>query len=164
MLKTWPVLAGFAGLLAACGPRVTPTTNRLPDETALRETLVFANGQEGYRCYRIPAIVAAPDGTLLAFAEGRKDNCGDFGNVDIVLKTSTDNGRTWSPLRVVADFGTNQAGNPAPVFDLLDPDFPKGRLLLSYNTGTAGEREVREGRAIREVWTCLLYTSPSPRD
>ena len=143
------IVAGLA-LLAACGPRTAPLAT---PETSLRETLVFANGQDGYKCYRIPAIVAAPDGTLLAFAEGRRNDCGDFGDVDIVLKTSTDQGRTWGPLRVVVDFGTNQAGNPAPVFDLLDPRFPKGRLIMAYNTGTEGEREVREGRAIREVWT-----------
>jgi len=116
------------------------------------ETTVFANGRDGYRCYRIPAVVRAPDGALLAFAEGRRTDCGDFGDVDLVLRTSRDGGKSWGPLQLVVDYGANQAGNPAPVFDLTDPRFPGGRLFLVYNTGTASESDVRQGKAIREVW------------
>ncbi|KAB7726880.1 exo-alpha-sialidase [Rudanella paleaurantiibacter] len=118
-----------------------------PDEVA-----VFRNGDEGYGCYRIPAVVKAPDGALLAFAEGRRTDCGDFGDVDIVLRISRDNGKTWGPQTLVADYGTAQAGNPAPVFDLTDPRYPAGRLFLVYNTGVASESDVRNGKAIREVW------------
>ena len=114
-------------------------------------TTVFQNGEENYRCFRIPAIVKAPDGTLLAFAEGRVNNCGDFGDVDIVLKTSRDQGQTWSQLSVVAQNDTLQAGNPAPVFDLTDPRFPQGRLFLLYNSGNASEQMNREGKGVREV-------------
>ncbi len=118
----------------------------------ITETIVFQNGQDGYKCYRIPAIVKAPNGNLLAFAEARRNNCGDFGDVEIVMKRSSDNGTTWGNLQVVADNGNDQAGNQAPVFDLTDKRFPQGRLFLFYNTGTAHEQEVREGKAIREVW------------
>jgi sialidase-1 len=116
------------------------------------ETVVFQNGQEGYQCYRIPAIVKAPNGDLLAFAEARKHTCSDHGDVRIVLKRSTDNGHTWGALQLAADNGDYQAGNPAPVYDLTDKQFPKGRLFLFYNTGTMSEQEVRQGKAIREVW------------
>jgi sialidase-1 len=114
--------------------------------------VVFKNGEDGYRCYRIPAIVRAPSGELLAFAEGRVTDCGDFGDVEIVQRTSTDNGQTWGPVRRAADYGAAQVGNPAPVFDLTDSRYPGGRLLLVYNTGTASEADVRAGKAIREVW------------
>lgn len=117
-----------------------------------QEVVVFQNGLEGYKCYRIPAIVKAPNGELLAFAEARRNNCGDFGDVEIVMKRSFDQGKSWSALQVVADNGADQAGNQAPVFDLTDKRYPKGRLFLFYNTGTAHEQEVREGKAIREVW------------
>jgi len=116
------------------------------------ETVVFENGQEGYQCYRIPAIVKAPNGDLLAFAEARRHDCGDFGDVEIVLKRSTDQGKTWGKLQLAVDFGSNQAGNPAPVYDLTDPAYPKGRLFLFYNTGMAHESDVRKGKAVREVW------------
>ena len=49
-----------------------------------QKNIVWENGTGNYACYRIPAIIKAPDGSLLAFAEGRVDNCADFGNVDIL--------------------------------------------------------------------------------
>ncbi|SOD92133.1 sialidase family protein [Spirosoma fluviale] len=121
-------------------------------QQAIVETTVFQNGEGGYLCYRIPAIVKTPKGILLAFAEGRRTDCGDFGDVDIVLRTSKDNGQSWSPIQTAVDFGTQQAGNPTPVFDLSDSRFPNGRLFLLYNTGTASEADVRKGLAVREVW------------
>lgn len=35
---------------------------------------------------------------------------------------------------------------------MTDPAYPKGRLFLFYNTGTAHEADVRKGKAVREVW------------
>ncbi|WP_461791691.1 sialidase family protein [Pedobacter sp.] len=113
---------------------------------------VFTSGTEGHTFYRIPAIVALPDGKLLAFAEGRVDSGKDYGDVNIVLKTSTDGGRTWTPVSIIVDYGKKQAGNAAPVVDLLDPQFPKGRVFLFYNTGTSNEKDLREGKGVRETW------------
>src|SRR5690606_18253985 len=94
---------------------------------------VFVSGEDGYGSYRIPAMVKAPNGDLLAFAEGRVHHAGDFGDIDIVMKRSTDNGKTWGALQRVAEYGELQAGNPAPVVDLLDPAYPQGRIFLFYN-------------------------------
>lgn len=113
---------------------------------------VFRNGAEGYSCYRIPAIVKSPDGRLLAFAEARKKDCDDFGDIDIVMKSSVNNGKDWSPLQLVVDRSAQKAGNPAPVMDLLDERFPGGRLFLLYNTATGSESDSRKGLSVREVW------------
>lgn len=118
-----------------------------------QEVNVFVAGEDGYKSYRIPAIVKDKTGQLIAFAEGRVDHAGDFGNVDIVYKVSRDNGKTWGPLHVAVDNDNLQVGNPAPVVDLLDPVYPKGRLLLFYNTGNNHEGEVRKGNGIRECWS-----------
>ena len=40
----------------------------------LPEIVLFENGTGDYSCYRIPAILKAPEGSLLAFAEGRTEN------------------------------------------------------------------------------------------
>jgi sialidase-1 len=113
---------------------------------------VFKSGEEGHKSYRIPAIIRLPDGQLLAFAEGRVNGSNDFGDIDIVLKRSNDNGRTWGPASTVVDYDRLQAGNPAPVVDLTDQAFPKGKIFLFYNTGTNSESEVRKGKGYREVW------------
>jgi sialidase-1 len=116
------------------------------------QTPVFQSGTGGYASFRIPAIVKAPNGHLLAFCEGRVKHAGDFGNIDIVMKESSDQGKNWSILRTLIDVDSLQAGNPAPVVDLLDPRFPNGRLFLFYNTGNNHEGEVRKGNGRREVW------------
>ncbi len=85
---------------------------------ALQQVTVFQQGESGYNTFRIPAIVQANDGTLLAFAEGRVNSAGDSGNIDLVLKRSFDGGATWGPLQLIQSNGTTEAGNPAPVVDL----------------------------------------------
>lgn len=97
-----------------------------------QQVLFKASQDPGYACFRIPAIVRTTDGTLLAFAEGRVLNCGDAADIDIVVKRSTDGGRTWGPLRVVNDGAGDTHGNPAPIVDR-----ETGRIWLAetYNTG-----------------------------
>ncbi|MGW0824670.1 sialidase family protein [Streptomyces sp. NPDC002845] len=119
----------------------------------MAETSVpFRAGQEGYASFRIPAVVVTAGGTLLAFCEGRVGSRDDFGNIDIVLKRSTDGGRTWGPLEVAAPNGTDLAGNPAPV--VLDT----GRILLVHvrNAALATEAAIRRGAVGaadgRRVW------------
>ncbi len=112
---------------------------------------VFISGADGYKSFRIPAIVKAKNGDVLAFCEGRVNGSGDFGNIKIVLKRSSDNGKTWSHLQVVASNDSLQAGNPAPVVDLTDPKYPQGRIFLFYNTGNGHEMEMRKGIGHRDV-------------
>jgi sialidase-1 len=112
---------------------------------------VFISGTEGHKTYRIPAIINLPNGNLLAFCEGRVKGSGDFGDINIVMKKSFNGGATWSPLQTIVDADSLQAGNPAPVLDLTDPAYPKGRIFLFYNTGNNHEGEVRKGKGIREV-------------
>ncbi|MBI2284966.1 MAG: exo-alpha-sialidase [Bacteroidetes bacterium] len=113
---------------------------------------VFVSGTEGYRVFRIPAIIQLADGALLAFAEGRVTGGADFGDIDIVLKKSRDKGRTWSALQKVTDNDTLQSGNPAPVVDLTDPRYPQGRIFLFYNTGNVTENDIRKGKGYKQVW------------
>lgn len=120
--------------------------------TAQNIVPIFTSGTEGHKSYRIPAIIQLPGGELLAFAEGRVNGAADFGDVDIVMKRSKDGGKTWTPATTLVDYEKLQAGNPAPVVDLLDPFYPKGRLFLFYNTGNNHEDQVRKGNGIREVW------------
>lgn len=97
---------------------------------------VFRAGDHGYNCFRIPAIVKTNSGALLAFAEARKNGCGDAGDIDLVLRRSVDNGRTWSAMQIVWDDADNTCGNPSPVVDALTG---KIVLLSTWNLGTDHE-------------------------
>ena len=108
--------------------------------SALQGKTVFKAGEDGYRIYRIPAVVKTANGHLLAFCEARQG--GDASEIDLVLKRSEDGGESWGALQVVqesSDFvkilgGRTKditIGNPAPVVDLLDPDRP-GRIWLPF--------------------------------
>ncbi|MFA0621188.1 neuraminidase, partial [Vibrio sp. 10N.222.49.A4] len=62
----------------------------------IRDTIVFKGGEGGSSHYRIPSMVVAADGSLVAFAEGRGTS-GDPGNgapTSIKSRRSTDNGQT----------------------------------------------------------------------
>src|ERR1700759_119200 len=82
-----------------------------------KDVPVFVSGTEGYKTFRIPGIVKASNGDLLAFCEGRVNGINDFGNIQIVLKRSRDKGKSWGALQMVASNDTLQTGNVAPVVD-----------------------------------------------
>eukprot|EP01063_Lacrimia_lanifica_P031772 TRINITY_DN5306_c0_g1_i1.p1 TRINITY_DN5306_c0_g1~~TRINITY_DN5306_c0_g1_i1.p1 ORF type:complete len:369 (+),score=104.68 TRINITY_DN5306_c0_g1_i1:66-1172(+) len=92
---------------------------------------VFAAGEHGYFCYKIPDVVRTADGTLLAFAEARRPNCSDYTWTDLVVKRSTDAGASWGALQVVHSNSTaeqtNVIGNAAPVV------LATGRVLVPFN-------------------------------
>ncbi len=103
---------------------------------------LFKSGEDGYQCFRIPAIITTQSGTLLAFAEGRKKDCGDAGDIDLVLKRSEDQGKTWSALQVVWSDSANTCGNPAPVLDARTGNIV---LLSTWNLGADHEWQIING-------------------
>src|SRR5690349_7421177 len=133
----------FTSLVAICSFILAGAQEKVP---------VFRSGVEGHKSYRIPAVIALPNKDLLALCEGRVHGSGDFGDINIVMKRSSDHGNTWDELKTIVDADSLQAGNPAPVVDLTDRAFPKGRIFLFYNTDNNHEGEVRKGKGLREVW------------
>ncbi|MFL5620852.1 MAG: exo-alpha-sialidase [Gemmatimonadaceae bacterium] len=112
---------------------------------------VYVAGAGGYHTYRIPSVIATPKGTLLAFAEGRRTSGADAGDIDLVVKRSSDGGRSWSPMQVIADDGPNTVGNPCPVVDRRTGTI---WLLTTHNPGTLREKDIVAGSApaSRTVW------------
>jgi sialidase-1 len=112
---------------------------------------VWTSGEEGYHTYRIPAVMRAPDGALLAFCEGRKVGRGDSGDIDLLMKRSDDGGASWGEQRVLWDDGDNVCGNPCPV---LDRDTGMIFLFLTHNLGHDREGEIIAGTSegTRTVW------------
>ncbi|WP_334319753.1 exo-alpha-sialidase [Termitidicoccus mucosus] len=80
---------------------------------------LFIGGRGAYHTYRIPAMVVTTKGSILAFCEGRRNSSSDNGAIDILLRRSTDGGRTWGPILRVhgIDEGRITIGNPVPIAD-----------------------------------------------
>ena len=142
------------------------STPRSTAASEFSQVEVFRSGQDGYHTYRIPALIVTKQGTLLAFCEGRRGGGGDSGDIDLLLKRSRDGGRTWSAARLVADFGEDTLGNPAPVVDQKTGDIV---LLMTRNPGKVTERQIVEGtgNGTRTVWLSrstddgVTWTPPS---
>lgn len=89
------------------------TSSSLPDFERID---LFEAGQNGYVTYRIPVIACTQQNTLLALCEARKE-WGDWADIDILLRRSTDGGKTWSPPRILADGGVLPAHNANLLID-----------------------------------------------
>ena len=81
------------------------------------ETDVYVAGEQGVHTYRIPALVVTLKGSVLAFCEARQASRADHGDIDLVVRRSTDGGRTFGPALTIWDDGKNTIGNPCPVVD-----------------------------------------------
>ncbi|PSL03261.1 sialidase-1 [Haloactinopolyspora alba] len=141
------VVTALATALALPGAATGAEPAPADQQRGVQQTAVFESGTHGYDTFRIPAITRAEDGTLLAFAEGRVGGGGDTGDIDLVLRRSSDNGRTWGPLQVVGDNGANVFGNPTPIVDPASGDIV---LLTTHNAGTASEAEIMRGEVTDE--------------
>jgi sialidase-1 len=119
--------------------------------TPVQRVDVYRARADGYFTYRIPSVIRAADGTLLAFAEARKNSDSDTGDIDLVVKRSRDGGRTWSAQSVIWDDGGNTCGNPCPVVDRRTGTI---WLLLTHNLGVDHQRELvhKTARGTRTVW------------
>jgi sialidase-1 len=94
----------------------------------IKSSDVFVGGEGGYAIYRIPALALTAKGTILAFAEARKNGPSDRGDIDLVVRRSFDNGATWEEKHIVHEDGTRTVGNPAPVVDR-----DTGEIFLLFN-------------------------------
>jgi sialidase-1 len=117
----------------------------------LARVTVFESGKDGYAFFRIPSVIAAADGALLAFAEGRVNSGADHGDIDLVMRRSEDMGETWGPLSVIWDDGPNTCGNPTVV---LDRDTGRLWLALTHNLGQDDLMAITKGTSegTRTVW------------
>ncbi len=162
----------FASIaLVACG-LVSP---------AIEDTLVFAGGEGGFATYRIPAVCVAPDGSILAFCEGRSSmsDPGTKGGINrLVWRRSVDGGRTWSSMErfdYPHENGIGDAGNPELVVDsktktvfAVYNKWPEGKGLLQVGPGLDPGKSctiwVRESRDNGKTWSPERDITASVKD
>ena len=125
-----------------------PVDISYPDNGSEVKSVVFESGKDNHIYFRIPAITETKKGTLLAFCEARNTKAdfyvghqsqfegisvyqpgdsNDTGDIDLVLKRSTDGGASWGKMITLFDDGNNVCGNPAPVVD-----WSTGRIWLFW--------------------------------
>lgn len=92
----------FSGLLAAAEPFVE------------KQDLFVVGDDPAYNIYHIPGIVVTAKGTVLAWCEARKRPAGvsDWDDIRILLRRSTDDGKTWSAQKSIANVEGPKQKNP----------------------------------------------------
>ena len=110
---------------------------------------LFTSGVDGYANYRIPAMVVTEKHTILAFCEARKFTGRDADQIDLFLRRSTDDGKTFSHRQLVTTQKNWVCGNPAPVVDQTTGTI---HLLFTKNHMDDTERIICQQMAPRTAW------------
>ncbi|MRG44667.1 exo-alpha-sialidase [Chitinophaga sp. SYP-B3965] len=119
------------------------TTSTLTKNTPLFDSsLVFEPGGP-YASMRIPALVITKKGSLLAFCEGRIGTASDWADMDMIMRRSTDGGKTWAPNVIIALKVSGQpTSNATPIVDkdgtihlLYQRDYAKAYYTSSKDDG-----------------------------
>ncbi len=94
--------------------------------------LFSALEDDGIACYRIPSLITAANGDLIAAIDQRVPSCGDLRyseDINIVIRRSEDNGQTWSSIKKIVDFPLGKsASDPSMILDEIT-----GSIFLFYN-------------------------------
>ncbi len=105
--------------------------------TAQQDSLKFvnlfdSNAKPGVACYRIPAIVTAPNGDVVVAIDERVPSCGDLkwnDDINIVMRRSTDNGESWTDIETIVDYPVgHSASDPSMIVDRVT-----GTIFLFFN-------------------------------
>jgi len=92
-----------------------PSFTRAAAEPFIEKQDLFIVGDDpAYQLYHIPGIVVTAKGTVLAWCEARKRAAGvsDWDDIRILLRRSTDEGKTWSAPKSIANVAGPKAKNP----------------------------------------------------
>lgn len=115
-------------------PSIAPPPYVKPTEPLklIEHNDVFVSGEDNTKIYRIPAIITAKNGDLLAVIDARRNNAADLihqRSIDITFKRSKDNGKTWGPMETIADLPKGQGASDASL--ILNRD--NGEIFCFYN-------------------------------
>lgn len=93
---------------------------------------IFIAGQAETHTYRIPALITAMNGDLIAVCDARRQNASDLiyqRHIDIVMRRSSDNGTTWTPMEEICNYPDGRAASdPSLVIDQSS-----GEIFCLYN-------------------------------
>lgn len=112
-------------------PKDLQTSNKQKHQITFTD-LFNAETKEAIACYRIPAIVTAPNGDVIVAIDERVPSCGDLKwskDINIVIRRSADNGDTWTDIERIVDNPLGQsASDPSMIVDTETEE-----IFLFYN-------------------------------
>lgn len=94
---------------------ICSSTPLLVAEPFIEKQDLFRVGEDpAYNIYHIPGVVVTAKGTVLAWCEARKRPAGasDWDDIRILLRRSTDDGKTFSPPQSIANVEGPKEKNP----------------------------------------------------
>lgn len=128
---------------------------------ALRfENLFDSKMKSGVSCFRIPAIITAPNGDIITAIDERVPSCGDLkwsDDINIVARRSNDNGVTWSEIETIVDYPKGEsASDPSMIVDKIT-----GTIFLFFNfMDLVNEKNVYYLRLIKSLDHGKTWSSP----
>ena len=136
----------------------------------------ISNQPAGNTAFRIPALITAADGSLVAAADARWVGAEDYGNNDTIVSKSKDNGKTWTyslPIYFNDATNTQQPYSTTAIDPVMIKD-NNGKLYLMVDLFPGGvaipsdapyKAAAATGYAtIRGVDRLVLYYSPNPAE
>jgi len=123
--------------------------------------LFNAETNDAIACYRIPAIVTAPNGDVLVAIDERVPSCGDLKwskDINIVMRRSSDNGDTWTEIERIVDNPLGQsASDPSMIVDEETKE-----IFLFYNyMDLDKEKDVYYLRFVKSKDNGKTWSSPA---
>ncbi len=115
----------------------------LAEPPRFEENIVWEDGEDGMLTYHVPTIFVSQRDTILVSADARFKDYGDFGPHHIVLKRSTDGGRTWGPNTYIA------RSNGKQIFLFPNLIQPRGSSRISF---FYSEKDLADIHHVTHVW------------
>ena len=156
-MKTLPIL--FFLLITLV---VYPQTKKAQtgNETPNFKDLFNAKLKTEVSCYRIPAMITAPNGDLVVTIDERVPSCGDLKwskDINIVMRRSIDNGNSWSEIETIVDYPFGKsASDPSMIVDKIT-----GAIFLFFNyMDLDNEKDVYYLKVIKSIDNGKTWSSP----
>lgn len=124
------------------------------------KNLFNASSQERVSCYRIPSLITAPNGDLIAAIDERVPSCGDLKwnkDINIVMRRSIDNGDSWSKIETIVDYPFGKsASDPSMIVDKIT-----GAIFMFFNfMDLENEKDIYYLKIIKSIDNGKTWSTP----
>ncbi len=131
------------------------------ENNSLQFTNLFDATQKAQvACYRIPAMVTAPNGDVLTAIDERIPSCADLRSnrdINIVMRRSMDNGASWSAIETVVDYQDGKsASDPSMIVDTIT-----GAIFMFFNyMDLDKEKEIYYFKVVKSLDNGRTWSTP----